>query len=216
VAVLGTGLDRIYPPEHARLAAGIAAQGALLSEFPLGSEPEPWHFPLRNRVISGLSRGVVVVEAAARSGALITADCALEQGRDVFAVPGPVTAPTSQGTHQLLKQGARLVTSAEDILEEWGLSCTAGVPRSECSTPSQDGPRETALPAASRAALSRSELPEPEQRVFACVAGEEPQDIETIASHSGLPMAEVASTLLTLELKRLVRQQPGKRFVRRS
>ena len=119
VAVLGAGLDRIYPPEHARLAAEIAAQGALLSEFPLGSEPEPWHFPLRNRVISGLARGVVVVEAAVRSGALGTADMALEQGREVFAIPGPITSPTSAGTNRLIRQGAGLVEGARDILESF-------------------------------------------------------------------------------------------------
>ena len=119
VAVLGAGLDRIYPPEHARLAAEIAGQGALLSEFPLGSEPEPWHFPLRNRVISGLARGVVVVEAAVRSGALGTADMALEQGREVFAVPGPITSPTSAGTNRLIRQGAGLIEGARDILESF-------------------------------------------------------------------------------------------------
>ncbi|MBI4342113.1 MAG: DNA-protecting protein DprA [Candidatus Omnitrophica bacterium] len=118
LAVLGSGLSRVYPDEHRQLAKEIAGHGAVLSEYPMETQPLPRHFPQRNRLISGLSLGVVVVEAAQRSGALITADCALEQGREVFAVPGPMTAVTSHGTHQLLKQGARLVTSVEDILEE--------------------------------------------------------------------------------------------------
>ncbi len=118
VAVLGSGMSRLYPPEHEALAAEVAERGAVLSEYPMGMAPLPHNFPRRNRVISGLSLGVVVVEAADRSGALITADMALEQGREVFAVPGPVDSVTSQGTHGLLKQGARLVTSVEDIMDE--------------------------------------------------------------------------------------------------
>ena len=126
LAVLGSGLARVYPPAHERLAEEVAGRGAVLSEYPLEAEPFPGHFPQRNRIISGLSLGVVVVEASARSGALITADCALEQGREVFAVPGPMTSVTSEGTHRLLKQGARLVTSVEDILEELRLvSCAS-------------------------------------------------------------------------------------------
>ena len=123
LAVLGSGLARLYPPDHRELAEQIAhGAGALVSEFPMDTAPLPHNFPRRNRLISGLSLGVVVVEASARSGALITADQALEQGREVFAVPGPVTAVTSAGTHQLLKQGSRLVTSVEDILEELRLT----------------------------------------------------------------------------------------------
>ncbi|MBI2104334.1 MAG: DNA-protecting protein DprA [Candidatus Omnitrophica bacterium] len=126
LAVLGSGLARLYPPAHERLADQAAEQGAVLSEYPLEAEPLPHHFPRRNRLISGLSLGVIVVEASARSGALITADCALEQGREVFAVPGPMTSVTSEGTHRLLKQGARLVTSVEDVLDELRLvSCVS-------------------------------------------------------------------------------------------
>lgn len=121
-AVLGNSLDIVYPPEHRQLAADITKSGVLLSEYPPGTPPRPLHFPARNRLISGLSNAVVVVEAAARSGALITADFALEHGRDVFAVPGPVRSRASVGCHRLLQQGAGLVTSAADILDALELS----------------------------------------------------------------------------------------------
>jgi DNA processing protein len=119
VAVLGSGLLNIYPPENAELAKAIYKEGALVSEFPLKRAPLRENFPRRNRIVSGLSRGVAVIEAAQRSGALITADLALDQGRDVFALPGEVDSPTSYGTNYLIKQGAKLIDSAEDILEEY-------------------------------------------------------------------------------------------------
>ncbi|MDD3267798.1 MAG: DNA-processing protein DprA [Syntrophomonadaceae bacterium] len=119
VAVLGSGLDQIYPRENVKLYERIISHGLVLSEFPLHTRPEPGNFPMRNRLISGLSRGVVVVEAKSKSGALITADFALEQGRDVFAVPGPVDSSTSEGTNNLIKQGAKLISGIEDILEEY-------------------------------------------------------------------------------------------------
>jgi len=194
VAVLGTGLDRIYPPEHAQLAAEIASRGALLSEFPLGSEPEPWHFPLRNRVISGLARGVVVVEAAARSGALGTADMALEQSREVFAIPGPITSPTSAGTNRLIRQGAGLVEGARDILESFP-DLAARIPAAE------------AEPAA-LAGLSDSE------RRLLCAIGSAPLPIDDIIRVSPGPAAATAALLTALELKGLVRQHPGKIFAR--
>jgi DNA processing protein len=195
LAVRGNGLAQIYPLEHEELAARVAEQGALVSEYPLETPPHARNFPRRNRIIAGLSLGVVVVEAARRSGALITADLALEQGREVFAVPGPMTAVTSQGTHALLKQGARLVTSVEDILEELGLE--------EPAPPARLGPRP-----------GRTALEEPQARVFACVSAQEPHYLDVIASESGLAVADVSSALVQLELKRLVRQLPGKRFVR--
>ncbi len=197
LAVLGSGLARLYPPEHESLAEAVAAQGAVLSEFPMEALPQPYHFPRRNRLISGLSLGVVVVEAAQRSGALITADCALEQGREVFAVPGPMTSVTSQGTHGLLKQGARLVTSVEDILEELRLTVLSKSPIGV----ERDPTVAVALPAL-------------EQRVVACLSRREPRDIETIASESGLALPELSMLLLQLELKQFVQQLPGKRFVR--
>lgn len=198
LAVLGNGLSRVYPPEHHALADEVTAHGALISEYPMETAPIPHNFPRRNRIISGLSLGVVIVEAARRSGALITADCALEQGREVFAVPGPITAVSSQGTHHLLKQGARLVTSVEDILDELRL-----VPQPvRASFPDDRGTAPTAA------------LPEAERRVFACVSERDPLDIDVIAGHSGLAVAEVSSLLLQLEVKQLIRQLPGKRFVR--
>jgi len=197
IAVLGSGLADIYPPEHTELAAQIAKQGAVISEYPMEMPPVGSNFPRRNRIISGLSLGVVVVEAAARSGALITADCALEQGREVFAVPGPITTPTSQGTHHLLKQGARLVTSVEDILEELRLQPQTAPEVRHAASPGEAAPLATQ-----------------EARIFACVSADEPRYIDTIAADSGVDTAEVSSTLLQLELKHLVCQLPGKRFIR--
>jgi len=194
VAVLGTGLDRLYPPEHRRLADDVAAQGALLSEFPLGAEPEPWHFPLRNRVISGLARGVVVVEAAVRSGALGTADMALEQGREVFAIPGPITSPTSAGTNRLIRQGAGLVEGARDVLEAFHDLADR-------------------LPAADAGTAAIAGLSVPEQRLLSAI-GSAPLPIDDIIRASPGPAAATAALLTALELKGLVRQQPGKIFAR--
>jgi len=190
IAVLGSGLDRLYPPEHRRLGAEIALRGAVLTEFPFGSAPERWHFPMRNRLVSGLARGVVVVEAAARSGALITADAALEQGRDVFAVPGPATAPTSAGTNRLIRQGATLVESAADVLEE--------------------------LPGLAARLPGRAPRPEPattpgERRILEGLAAG-PQPIDALVRAAGAPAADTAALLTALEVKGLVRQHPGNLF----
>jgi len=197
VAVLGSGLTHLYPPEHEVLAAQIAEHGAVISEYPMETLPAGYNFPRRNRIISGLSLGVVVVEAAARSGALITADCALEQGREVFAVPGPITTPTSQGTHHLLKQGAKLVTSVDDILEELRLA-----------------PQPAPQAATSVSAPQRQPLAAEEQRVFACVRQDTPCYIDAIAAESGMEISTVSSLLVQLELRQIVRQLPGKRFIR--
>ena len=217
LAVLGNGLSRVYPPEHERLAGEVAESGWLMSEYPMESGPMPYHFPRRNRLISGLSLGVVIVEASARSGALITADCALEQGREVFAIPGPIRSSTSQGTHHLLKQGARLVTSVEDILEELRLVPSAG--------PAVAPPMSGLGPAANRGAKPglRADMgpgsaspaggTTSEALVLACV-GAAPRTIDAVALESGLAMPEVSSLLLRLEMQHLVRQLPGKRFVK--
>ena len=193
IAVLGCGVDVIYPPENRNLFYQIIERGAILSEFPMGSPPEGGHFPRRNRIISGLSIGVVIVQASAESGSLITAGYALEQGREVFAVPGNVGAEGSRGTNQLIKEGAKLVESSEDILEEilpqW---------RREGATAQKGDP----------AVLS---LTEPEKTLYGLL-GETPSHIDAIIRESRLDPGRVSSLLLNLELKGLISQWPGKCF----
>lgn len=194
VAVLGCGIDRIYPPENHRLFHRILEQGAILSEYPPATPPLPGHFPGRNRIISGLSRGVLIVEAAEGSGSLITADFALEQGREVFAVPGAVFAPTSQGVNRLLKDGARLVTEARDILEVlWPQFPSRAARR-----------RENAI----AEGLSGDAL-----NVYRLL-GNDPLHIDELARTSGLTPMEVSAILLNLELQGGAQQLPGMRYVR--
>jgi DNA processing protein len=196
VAVLGSGLDVTYPPENAGLMKRIAASGGLvLTEFPLGSKPEAWHFPVRNRIISGLCRAVVVVEAGERSGALITAEAALEQGRDVMAVPGNVNNPYSRGANRLIKQGARLVEDARDVLEELGL--TALFPENE------SGEAQLAASAGRVAQLS----PE-EKQVLEMLQGQSLSD-QALMRLTGLTAPQAASVLAYLEIKGFVRRAPG-------
>lgn len=197
LAVLGCGIDRIYPRRHAALAADIAERGAIISEFPLGAQPLPRHFPMRNRVIAGLSLGTVVVEAAARSGSISTAHHALEQGRDVFAVPGSVNNPLARGCHALIRQGARLTESALDVLEELSWESTA--------------------PAAAErnagAAHARGHAPagsDPATRALLEACAWEPFTIDEIVSRTGLTPQIVSSMLLALELGgRIARQASG-------
>jgi len=231
LAVLGNGLSRIYPPEHEKLAEEIVAtNGAVISEYPMRMAPLAQNFPRRNRLISGLSRGVVIVEAAKRSGALITADCGLEQGREVFAVPGQVSAITSQGTHQLLKQGARLVTDVEDILEELRLDVRTPVPRVRQEQHVEPHPAigrggtfSCAHGAEPRTNLANGGtgarvdgLTDEEQAVLACLHADEPTDLDALAATTGLSIPTCMAALLRLELKRVVRQLPGKRFIRKT
>lgn len=193
IAVLGCGVDVIYPSENRNLFYQIIEQGAILSEFPIGSPPEGGHFPRRNRIISGLSMGVVIVQASSESGSLITASYALEQGREVFAVPGNVGAEGSRGTNQLIKEGAKLVESTEDILEEilpqWR--------REKGTTPKAEAPV--------------LHLPE-EEEVLYRLLGETPLHIDAIIRESQLDPGKVSSLLLNLELKGLISQWPGKCF----
>ncbi len=194
IAVLGCGIDRIYPPENKGLALRILEQGAILSEYPPGTPPLPGNFPGRNRIISGLSQGVLIVQAAKGSGSLITADFALEQGREVFAVPGPVYAETSGGVNQLLKEGAHLVTCATDILEVlWPDVPTRQQQKKEDSLQAQLTGEALAL--------------------YRCL-GAEPLHIDELARKSGLTPMEVSATLLHLELQGGVEQLPGMRYVR--
>lgn len=196
VAVLGCGADVVYPPENRGLYEDLGRKGAVVSEFPMGTGPDPHRFPQRNRIISGLSLGVVVVEAGLQSGALLTARHALEQGREVFAVPGPVTSEKSAGVHRLIQEGARLVQNAGDIAEELLTSFRA----SPASSPSE-------------AAEPDEDLSEEEKRVLASLSGV-PAHIDAIALATGFSPGKTLGILLALELSGRVSQQPGKMFVR--
>ncbi len=192
LAVLAGGVLNVYPPEHVSLAAEVARQGAVLSEAPPLFQPLAGGFPQRNRLISGLSLGVIVVEAAERSGALITARHAMEQGRDVFAVPGSVESRASRGCHRLLRDGATLVETADDVLEQLGPLVEAA--------PRDDGP-----PVRHPAELQLNEL---ERQVLAAI-GPEPTPIDHVVVESGLPVPQVLSILSVLEMRRLVRRLSG-------
>ena len=197
LAVLGSGVLNVYPPEHADLAAEITLRGAVLSENPPLSPPLAGAFPQRNRIVTGLSLGVIVVEAADRSGALISARHAMEQGRDVFAVPGRVDSRTSRGCHRLIRDGAKLVESVDDVLEELGPLATP--------TPREDG-REVRHPA-------ELQLNEPEQTVLGAVT-DEPTSIDDLVVASGLAVHNVLSTISVLEMKRLIKRVSGNRVIR--
>jgi DNA processing protein len=196
LAVLGCGVDVIYPRENRSLFFKMIERGAILSEFPMGSQPEGIHFPRRNRIISGLSLGVVVVQAGAKSGSLITADYALEQGREVFAIPGNVGADGSGGANRLIKDGAKLVESSEDILEE-------------------------ILPQWKREKECASELPSPdrhlpeEEKSLYQMLGDTPLHIDRIIQESRLDPGKVSGLLMNLELKGLIVQLPGKCFTKK-
>jgi DNA processing protein len=182
VAVIGTGADRIYPARNAALARRIAQEGCLVSEYPLGTPPRPEHFPQRNRIISGLAAGVLVIEAAAGSGSLITARMAIEQGRDVFALPGSIHAALSKGCHQLIREGAQLVETSTDVLL-----------------------------ALSMAPLVRSMQPAPEALSCPLldILGFDAMHIDAIAAHAGLDATELSAQLLALELDGVVARLPG-------
>jgi DNA processing protein len=190
IAVVGTGLDRVYPKQHLGLAHQIAQQGLLLSEYPLGSSPRAEHFPRRNRIISGLSQGTLVVEAALESGSLITARQALEQGREVFAIPGSIHSPQSKGCHSLIRQGAKLVESAQDVLEELRLPDPFAQVPLALDTPTSS---ETGLLA---------------------LLGHDPVSLDTLQARSGLPTADLQAELLDLELAGQVERLPGGLFQR--
>src|SRR5450432_685971 len=202
IGVLGTGVNVCYPKENKKLYDKVLERGAILSEFPLGTHPAPKNFPIRNRIVAGMPLGVVVVEGAQYSGSLITARLAMEFGREVFGVPGNVTQPVSFAPNQLIKQGAKLVTNCEDVIEE--------------------------LPTPVRAALTRAEQPEVEQRnllvaaslnssekrVYDLLSVDQARLIDDIVEESGLNSSEVLATLFDLEMKGVIRQMPGKQFLK--
>jgi len=193
VAVIGSGLMELYPPENQGLAEKIAASGAVISEFPMTLPPSTQTFPYRNRIVAGWGSGLLVVEAGQKSGALITATQALEHGRLVYAVPGQIDRPTSVGSNRLIQQGAKLVTGAADILDDLSILF---------HEPAKKGPPATA-----------PTLSPEEQTILGTIdSAETPLDL--IVTKSGLPMPKVASTLLALEMKRLVKQLPGQQFLK--
>lgn len=193
IAVLGSGLDVIYPSENRRLVEEVVKQGALISEYFFGTKPDAPNFPRRNRIIGGLSLGTVVIEAGEKSGALITAAMALDQGREVFAVPGSIFSPKSIGPHRLIQEGARLVHSADDILSELTAQLDLFGPPAAGGRPAVD-------------------LTESEQRLYDLLT-HEPVHVDVLARQAGLPPAQVLATLLQLEFKNVVKQLPGKMFV---
>ena len=200
VAVLGSGLAQIYPRENKALCRRIAAQGAVVSEFSLDAGPDPHHFPQRNRIISGMSLGTIVVEATRRSGSLITARMALEQNREIFAVPGSVNSFKSMGTHALIKEGAKLVTHVGDVLEE-----LPPLPRNPTGRPEAEPARLPDAPG----------LSDEEQVVYKALSPY-PIHVDELTRQVGMDPGRVAGILLTLELQELATQEPGKLFRLRS
>ena len=202
VAVCGTGLDRVYPPDHAALVAAIAARGAVISEFPVGTPPLASNFPRRNRLLSGLARGVLVVEAAARSGSLITARLAGEQGREVMAVPGSIHNALARGCHRLIKDGAALVETPEEVLAVLGLKALAA-------------PVVTASGTTDPAGESGDRLDSAEE-ILLNALGFEPADLDRMVERTGFPAHAVASMLQMLELDGRVESRAGGRYCRTS
>jgi len=209
VAVLGTGIDEVYPRDHRKLVDEILASGgAIVSEFPLGTPPAPQNFPYRNRIISGLSLGVVLVEAAENSGSLITARLAMEQNREVFAVPGNITSRNSFGTNYLIKgAGAKLVQQWQDVAAELPSEVAARM------LPPDPKRKESAL--ANQLSLVPENLTETEHTIFKLLSADEPAHIDDLAVTSKLPVPELTSALFGLEMRELIRQLPGRCFVRK-
>ena len=202
IGVLGTGIDVIYPKENRKLYEEASQHGCLISEFPLGSFAAPQNFPVRNRIIAGMTLGVVVVEGAQYSGSLITARLAMEFGREVYGVPGNVTSEGSFGPNQLIKQGAKLVTGWEDVVEELPNDIRAELFPVE-SVPSEE-----------RATLLEATLSDSEKALYTLMTVDKPRHVDELMELSGLTSSEVLATLFELEMRGAVRQMPGKHFVK--
>ncbi|MBH0202429.1 MAG: DNA-protecting protein DprA [Nitrospira sp.] len=200
IAVLGCGIDRTYPPEHQALRRNIESHGAVISELPIGAAPQSHHFPRRNRIISGLSLGVLVGEAATDSGSLITAKLALEQGRDVFAVPGSVKEEACRGSNRLIKEGAKLIEEAHDILDE--------------ILPQVDARQRAGLQLDHAVMEVPVSLGKEETLVYDALSYEA-RSIDAVIERTGLSVAKVSATLLSLELNGRIRQLPGQQYIRR-
>jgi DNA processing protein len=196
--VLANGLARVYPPEHEALASEVAAAGALVSEMPMRQGPLAGLFPQRNRIISGMCLGVVVVEATPRSGSLSTAHHAMEQNREVFAVPGPVDSLASQGCHRLIRDGAKLVETVDDILEELGPLVREVRPGPEA--PAVRHPAELSLSDLERSLLGRLD--------------DRPLSVDDLVALTGMTASQVNATMFALEVRRMVRRLPGSQFTR--
>ncbi len=212
-AVLGCGLSHIYPPENRRLFEEIIGYGAVISEFPMKTRPFAYNFPRRNRIISGLSLGVIVVEAALKSGALITADFALEQGREVFAVPGKVDNPYAKGTNHLIQQGAKLVTCIEDILNELEPQLRAYIKKESNHNYKY---KAANVESERKDPFFLNDLTREEQKVYSCLPSQVGTHIDMLVDKCSLPLPLVSSILLKLEMKGIVKQLPGKIFVRQK
>ena len=202
IGVLGCGIDVVYPKENKKIFEQIEQRGAIVSEFPIGTFPAPQNFPIRNRIIAGMSLGVVVVEGAQYSGSLITARLAMEFGREVFAVPGHVTQPSSFGPNQLIKQGAKLITGWEDVVEELPTPVRAEL------MPVEDVPHEE------RSALVEEALSPTERPLYGLLTVDEARHVDDLVENSGLTSSEVLAALFDMELRGVVRQLPGKQFVK--
>jgi len=200
VGVLGTGVNVCYPKENKKLYEKVLERGAIISEFPLGTHPAPENFPVRNRIVAGMPLGVVVVEGAQYSGSLITARLAMEFGREVFAVPGNVTQPVSFAPNLLIKQGAKLVTNGEDVIEELPTPVRAMLVQAEQPESEQ------------RNLLAAASLNGSEKKIYELLSTDDPKHIDEIVERSGLNSSEVLATLFDLEMKGIVRQSPGKQF----
>ena len=200
IGVLGTGIDVCYPKENKKLYEKVLERGAIISEFPTGSHPAPENFPVRNRIIAGMPLGVVIVEGKEHSGSLITARLAMEFGREVFGVPGNVTQEVSFAPNQLIKQGAKLVTCAEDVIEELPTPIRAALVQAE------------ALETEQRNLLAADGLSPTEKKIYELLSAEESRHIDDLVESSGLNSSDVLATLFNLEMKGIIRQLPGKQF----